>query len=653
MTSSGICRLKKVILAVLATNPGRPFSTSAIQKAIYDKLVELKELRTYLGAELSRLTEIVTLNIHGPTLECVTTALTELVAEGSVSVEEIQTYRNGRTGHGCLYSLMTKVDPTELDLPFEISRLGLSPFEKNQQLVTRAKEDSLNRFTGKDYKWRDRRNARFAYSMFREISLVNSFVSKPQAMEILDLMYTFDQAFQFAQHKAKRRGEEFLLPDIGGLAEILLEVLECESLSGNEKGVAEIIDNWVKGFASENRLQDRLKSDIDEDGNLLIALVGQNPEKIMLLFHLDTVKDCFPPKIADGNVYGRGAVDNKSQGLIAIYTIMLLAVNHIIPQFSIVVLGATCEEISDPSKRGILKAIRRYGLSRENTSLVVVLEATNLKVATGQRQRWTGEIELYGPGIHAAHTYQNEEEWIRNRHCEKIDTFTRFPDLRALVSRASCEIRAIPVSSHNGDGRKRRTTITLRESYEDTTSNQTPSSGKIGFDIRLAEQNEKDEIDRKLNDILKHWLPSPFGYAWDHSKDNCSGVADFLASNVGNETKDLLEKLKPFFDLFDATPTTYEFGVDGRYTVEAGIPTIGLGPGEEHNAHRSFNHLKPEEAREMLERIRISDLFKAIVVYTVLIQLCTYHKSYDGRAEIRTEICLRKSEDSPTPAYIS
>jgi acetylornithine deacetylase/succinyl-diaminopimelate desuccinylase-like protein len=337
----------------------------------------------------------------------------------------------------------------------------------------------------------------------------------------------------------------------------------------------------------------------------------------------------------------------------AIYSLMLLAANGIVPPFSVVVLGVTCEEIPDLSKRGILKAIRRYGLARENTPLVIVLEATNMKVATGQRQRWTGEIEVYGPGVHSAHVYQNEAEWVRNRNSGKIDAFLRFPDLRALVSKASCDIRAIPISLPNGDNGKLRTSITLREIYEGTTGNQTPSSGILSFDTRLGDRDMKDEIGRRIREILNAWLPSPFGFNWNQEKDNCTGIADFLASDVGNEIRTLLERLRPFFDLFGATPTTYEFGVDGRYTVEAGIPTIGLAPGEEHYAHRTFNHLGAEPAQEMLERIRISELFRAIVVYAMLIQLCTYHRSYEGVAEIRPEAhCFSNLRGNATNTYV-
>ena len=53
--------------------------------------------------------------------------------------------------------------------------------------------------------------------------------------------------------------------------------------------------------------------------------------------------------------------------------------------------------------------------------------------------------------------------------------------------------------------------------------------------------------------------------------------------------------------------TTWAFSTDGVYTLgQAGIPTIGFGPGEEHYAHTAE------------EQIRLADVFKAAKVYAQL-----------------------------------
>jgi acetylornithine deacetylase/succinyl-diaminopimelate desuccinylase-like protein len=416
----------------------------------------------------------------------------------------------------------------------------------------------------------------------------------------------------------------------------MIEVLQCDSVSGNERHVAEIIKEWVNETAKENGLQDRIKGEIDEDGNLIVILKGQHIEKIMFVFHMDTVKGFFQPRIEGGYIYGRGAVDNKCQGIAAIYSLLLLALNNIVPSFSIVVMGVTCEEINDVNKRGIIKAIKRYNLSEDNTPLIVILEATNMNVAIGQRPRWTGLIKVFGPGIHSAHVENNEIQWLKKREEGKIDAFTRFPDLRALVSRAVVELRNIPLSlDQGGVGRLGRTSIVIHEKFEDTLCNQTPSSGMVEFDIRLGDEHLKEEIKTKIKEILNKWLPSPFGYEWKEESDKCTGTSDFLNSKIGEKIVILLKRLKTFFEVFNAKLVTYEFGVDGRYTVEAGIPTIGLAPGDELYAHRMFNYFGLDAKAEMLERIKLLDLFKAIIVYFMFVQACRYHRAYDKKAEIR------------------
>lgn len=655
LSKSRFDELKKVIVAILSVNSGKRFSTRAIHKTVYGKLVELEDLRRFLGMKLETLVDEVTLNNYGPTWLDVSTALTELVAEGIIEREEFETYWARKMVSGRIFYVKKRIDARELGLPFDIAKLRLSPFKTVESLVTQTKEDLINRFTGKNYRWKHSWNARLAYTLFRQTCIMNDLVDKNEVVGILDLIYNFDQLLELPRRQGNWHHHEPILPDVRAFADVIMEVLRCESLSEKEKTVAETIKDWVNRFALENGLQQNLESIVDEDNNLLVVLRGQNVEKIMLLFHLDTVKGYFAPKMTNGYVYGRGAVDNKCQGMVAIYSLMLLAANDIVPPFSVVVMGVSCEEISDKSKRGILKAIRRYNLSRENTPLVVVLEATNMNVATGQRQRWAGKMDVYGPGVHSAHIYQDEVDWIRKRAEGRIEVFSRYPDLRALVSKASVEIRAIPCSMPNGGiGKLGKTSITLSETFEDTTDNQTPSFGILSFDIRLGDENLRAEIAEKIKEILSNWLPNPFGFTWDQEKDNCTGTADFLDSDVGNHIKTLLERLKPFFDIFGARPTTYEFGVDGRYTVEAGIPTIGLAPGEELYAHRTFNRHGAENNEEMFERIRISDLFRATVVYFMLVQLCAYHKTYNGTVEIKPEACfLGNMNVHPSNTYIA
>jgi len=655
LNDSGIEKLKKVVVAILLANRGRQFSTRTIHKAVYNKLVELKELRDFLGRNLVTHIEEVTANIYGPTMPEVSAALTELVAEGTIGKSEFQTVLNDKLVRGRIFYPKNGIGFSDLGLPMDITRFSLPACETTEQSVTRAKEDLTNRLAEKNYKWKESWNARLAYTLFRQTRLVNNLITQEEAAEILDLMHSFDQSLQLPKPNGNRCRRDAMLPDIRSFIDNLMEILQCESLSEHERVVAETMKEWVSEFAASNDLQQSLQSRVDEDGNLLVVLKGQNVEKIVFLFHLDTVKGYFPPKLENGHIYGRGAVDNKCQGMAAIYSLMLLAANGIVPPFSVVVMGVTCEEIPDPSKRGILKAIKRYGLSRENTPLVVVLEATNMNIAIGQRQRWTGKIEVYGLGVHSAHVYQDEVGWIKNKANGKIDAHLRFPDLRALVSRASGEIRAIPLLlPNNGNGKLGKTNLTLSEAFEDTTGNQTPSSGILSFDVRLGDQDSKDNIGKRIREVLHAWLPCPFGFIWNQEMDDCTGTADFLGSEIGSHIKILLERLKPFFDLFGAKPTTYEFGVDGRYTVEAGIPTIGLAPGEERYAHRAYKcpGIEPEE--DMLEKIRISEMLKAIIVYATLIQLCTYHRTYEGLAEIRPAArCFSTVIADPSSTYVT
>lgn len=644
--------VKKLIVGILQANKIRsyPLSGRAIQKIIYIKLVKNSQIRNFLGLTEDDILRVVTVAPFGPTEKIVFEALNELTEEKVLNKKSVEFYENRKLYSGTTYTLREGTSLADVNLPFDIRSLLV--YGSIEKLVIKAKNDLLNRLTGREYQWKSPWNLRLAYSLFRQLYLNEQLAPRNSLVRIIDLLTKFDMLFEIpVLNNWKQYKEEPILPSTNEFFEKLVAVINQHSPSGKEETVARLIRDWVNDYASNQGIENKIQAKVDEDYNLVVVLKGRVKEKILFIFHLDTVEGLVPVRLQNGILSGRGAVDNKSQGVSAIYTLMLLAANGITPPFSIAVIGTCYEEEADKSKRGIVKAIKRYRLSRDNIVFAVIMEATDLNVAVGQRSRWSGKIKIFGPGGHVAHIYQDEIEWIKKAKNRSIDAFSRFPDLAALVDKALCEIRKIPSKlPENGEGALGKTTIRVDREFENLRSNQTPSIGYIKFEIRLGEEEYRELIKMKIRKILERWLISPFGFEKYDWNEECSGVSDFLSSSIGKEISGLLAKLKLFFNAFNAKMTVYEFGTDGRYIVEAGIPTFGLAPGQEYYAHRSFSHPSLDISNEVFERIKVADLFRAIIIYSTLIQICDCRTGYTGKAE--AIIRMRKVVTKKTPYLV-
>jgi LysW-gamma-L-lysine carboxypeptidase len=79
---------------------------------------------------------------------------------------------------------------------------------------------------------------------------------------------------------------------------------------------------------------------VDEAGNA-VGLIGEGPNRIILLGHIDTVPGQIPVRVENGILYGRGAVDAK--GPLAAF-VDAAAEAGPIPGWEVVVIGAVDEE---------------------------------------------------------------------------------------------------------------------------------------------------------------------------------------------------------------------------------------------------------------------------------------------------------------------
>jgi LysW-gamma-L-lysine carboxypeptidase len=123
---------------------------------------------------------------------------------------------------------------------------------------------------------------------------------------------------------------------------ILENILQRYSPSAQEgEAVGWLVDEMNRqGFSARS----------DQAGNA-VGSIGSGPKEIVLLGHIDTVPGFIDVHVADGKLYGRGAVDAK--GPLACFTAAVARVGAR-PGWKLTVIGAVGEEAKSPGAKAIL-----------------------------------------------------------------------------------------------------------------------------------------------------------------------------------------------------------------------------------------------------------------------------------------------------------
>jgi len=167
--------------------------------------------------------------------------------------------------------------------------------------------------------------------------------------------------------------------------ELLREMVETPSLSGQEGAIAELLVrrmNQVPGFAAHR----------DEVGNA-VGIMGEGDEEIVLLGHMDTVPGVVPVRQEGDLLYGRGTVDAK--GPLAAFISAVAQVGPR-PGKRFIVIGAVEEEA--PTSRGA-----RHVVSRYHPTAAIIGEPSHWdRVTLGYKGSLTARYTLTLEGEHSA-----------------------------------------------------------------------------------------------------------------------------------------------------------------------------------------------------------------------------------------------------------
>ncbi|MDH5391055.1 MAG: YgeY family selenium metabolism-linked hydrolase [Candidatus Bathyarchaeota archaeon] len=374
--------------------------------------------------------------------------------------------------------------------------------------------------------------------------------------------------------------------------------VQIPSLSGEEKELAFFIRDILNEFGLD-------KVHIDELGDVIGFVKGRSLRPLVVLEgHMDHVSPgnlklwkCQPysAEVINGNIFGRGAVDMKAS--IAAMTFAAKEVSSKEHEGTLVLCFVVHEEtVEGTAIRHIMeKEIR------EVPDLVVLGEATNLDLGIGHRGRAVINVELSGRTAHAS----MPELGLNALHAAS-----------KLIRYVEEELNPnLPL--HQKLGKATITTISLDASPK--AGPQIPDLSRILFDRRMILGETENEILKPLKEKVDELVAE--GTILD-------GTARILEEDIKCWTGRKL-KTRDFFPSwhiketgtvqkahralrkrgFHANTHVWKFSTDGVYTHGLrGIPTVGIGPGDDALAHQPNEH------------VCIRDVKKAIRAYIAIVE---------------------------------
>jgi len=339
--------------------------------------------------------------------------------------------------------------------------------------------------------------------------------------------------------------------------------------------------------------------EVDPIGNVITRIGPGEGPVLMLSAHMDSVRvsgpeswthDPFSAEVEAGLLYGLGSCDMKGGLAAMVYALKLLKDIDADLKGDIILSCVVQEE--DCEGLGTRVLLEESGIRPD---WVVIGEPTDLNVSRGQRGRLEMRLVTHGRSAHGASPHLGENA---------INAAAR------LVFGLEILTEQLAKDDFLGPGTLAVTEISSRAS----SRNAIPDRCSLILDRRLTlGENETTALSQVQRVIAREGVEATVA------------VTEYRASSyTGYECR--ARKLYPPWvisadhPLVDAAVraaqmqlkrrpeiTRWRFSTEGVYTAgEAGIPSVGLGPGREATAHTADEH------------VRLADVYAAAEIYAQL-----------------------------------
>ncbi len=381
--------------------------------------------------------------------------------------------------------------------------------------------------------------------------------------------------------------------DQKALVNFLKELVAIPSPSGQEGPLAQRIADEMErlGFPEVR---------IDRVGNV-VGRFGTGRKPILLLDgHMDTVdvgdvsrwsRDPYGGEVEGEFLYGLGASDMKGGLASMVYGLGALVRAGVQIPGTVYFVGVVQEEPCEGS------AIRLF-LEEEGVvpDYAVIGEPSSLRIIQGHRGRMGIIVTTRGKSCHASTPELGQNAiYSAARIIFGIELMSSQFLNDAFLGKGSAAVTWIRSESPS-----RNAVPPLCSFYVDRRLTLGETEAKALAEIRSIVLREGAEADIAVNEYEAR---SYTGYTWK--------VREYYPAWLIPQSHPLVQAgLRAVEKVLGLRPPVgcWKFSTDGTYTMgEAGIPTIGFGPGDEHRAH------SPDE------RVRIDDVLAAAEIYAEMV----------------------------------
>lgn len=336
----------------------------------------------------------------------------------------------------------------------------------------------------------------------------------------------------------------------------------------------------------------------DKMGNT-IGRIGDGPKVLVYDSHIDTVGigdrdewpwDPFIGKIEDGRLWARGAVDEKGSTPGMVYGLAIARDLGLLDGYTIYYFG-NMEEWCD----GIAPNTFVEVDPKVKPDYVVIGEPTNMHVYRGHKGRIELKVTASGRSAHAASHYLGDNAVYK--------MLTIIMQVRELDRRMRFGMGYHPLQGYPS--------IVVTDAEVRTASlNAVPDQFTIYIDRRITSNEPHDDVINQIKGLIPDYLqdevrveelfydtPSYTGFVFPVSKYYPAWVLDDSHPLV--QAGELAGQ-----QVWGAAPGlgTWDFSTNGTYwTGKAGIPSIGMGPGDEKLAHMMNENVPLDEVVKCAE----------------------------------------------------
>jgi putative selenium metabolism hydrolase len=369
-------------------------------------------------------------------------------------------------------------------------------------------------------------------------------------------------------------------------------LIQTPSPSTQEKAVAELVAAELRKIGFPEVWVDRI-------GNVVARAGDGNGPSLLFNAHMDTVEVnepeawTHPPlggEVENGILYGRGAVDMKGPLAAMVYGLKMVLDAGVPLHGNLYVAAVVQEEPCEGYAMRVL--VEEEGLVPD---MVVLCEPSNLQLAVGQRGRMEMCVTVRGVAAHSSMPEQGENAIYRAaRIIFGVELLSSQLAVDSILGQGSVAVTHIESSASSRNAIPDRCVFYIDRRL---TLGETEARALAEIQAIITREQARASVE-----VTEYQATSYTGYP-------CRAKAYFPAWLMPEDHPLVRAGVRAVEQALDYRPRLIRwlFSTDGTYTMGvAGIPTIGIGPGEVTQAHAVDEH------------VRLEDLYHAASVYATL-----------------------------------